>query len=109
MSALLQPKPFAELFHDRRQLARAFESIHKTIADSFDAGHPGHMRQITQAEVKRRFAICERWFRDLRGAKQWTIDRVLSALPQALRAELEGRTYEPDSRSLWLPQDGQVG
>lgn len=103
MIALTAPRPFAELFTDRAQLAHVTNTFIRVIGLSF-AEH--QMRQQTQAEIKRRFEICERWFRVLRGDKKWTVDRCLSAIPHALRAELAGGTYTPDSRSVWVPSDG---
>lgn len=61
---------------------------------------------MTGDEIRRRFRICEAWFRTLRGEKQWTLRRTLSALVVALRTELDGGSYVPDDRTLWLPQDG---
>lgn len=57
---------------------------------------------MTQAELNRRRDICFRWFETLRGDLGWPVDRVLSALGSALAAELDGRTYEPDtSATMW--------
>ena len=105
MIAIAGARPFADLFANRADLAKVLHSFTASIEASF-AGD-GAMRKPTADEVKRRFAICERWFRDLRGTKLWSIDRCLAAVPQALKAELSGQTYEPDSRSLWIPQDGK--
>lgn len=96
------PKPFAELFADKPALARAVNSFYKTIAESFiQCGG-----RTSESEIKRRFAICEKWFRTLRADLKWSVDRCLSELPRALVAELNGEKYEPVNRAIWLPQDG---
>jgi len=61
---------------------------------------------MTQAEVRRRFGICERLFRQLRGDLHWGLTRVLDHLPTYLRYELDGQPWEPDARSCWMPDDG---
>jgi hypothetical protein len=101
----LVARPFADLFQDPAQLRKVVSRLQRIIADSF-GGDGAMKRAITEAEVKRRFAICEKWFRDLRGERKWTVDRCLDALPHALKVELSGGTYEPDRRSVWVPTDG---
>lgn len=86
---LLQPET-------ERKVARAFERV---IARSFEQDRS----RPTRSEVRRRFAICERWFRDLRRAYTWSIDRVLSNLGPALRHELDGVPFRVNTRPLWTP------
>lgn len=62
--------------------------------------------RITAAEVRRRFEICERLFRHLRGDLAWGLQRVLDHLPHYLRCELDGQPWEPDRRTCWIPGDG---
>lgn len=106
MLALLAPKPFADVCKDPVTLHKVTQRFLQIITESFLDPENGRMRKPTDAEVKRRFGILEKWFRDMRGERQWTVDRCLDCLPQALTAELAGRIYEPDKRSLWVPRDG---
>jgi hypothetical protein len=62
--------------------------------------------RMTGAEVRRRFDICERLFRQLRGDLGWGLQRVIDHLPHYLRCELDGQPWEPDRRTLWMPEDG---
>jgi hypothetical protein len=84
------------------QVARVTLVIERVIADSFraDGARPtGH-------EMRRRFAICERLVRHLRGDLGWGLSRVLDHLPAYLRCELDGAPWEPDARAVWVPEDG---
>lgn len=86
------------------QVGRVALAIERVIADSFaaDGARPtGH-------EVRRRFAICERLVRQLRGDLRWGLARVLDHLPHYLRCELDGVAWEPDPRALWVPEDGST-
>ncbi len=100
---VLSRKSFAECFTDPELHRKVVASITETIAETFAVGHPGAMAAPTMAELKRRFALCEKWYRDLRGQKQWSIERALAALKDVLRTELGGGTYEPDDRQVWAP------
>ena len=64
--------------------------------------HP--MLGLTQAEIKRRFDICLRWFKELRFERKFSIERCVDEMPKALRAELDGLPYQPHGRSLWMPE-----
>lgn len=64
--------------------------------------------RLTHSEVKRRFALCAGIFTKLRGDLHWGIDRVLHFLPTYLRDELEGVEWKPDTRTMWMPRDGQL-
>ena len=83
------------------QVARVMLAIERAIADSFctDGARP------TGDEIRRRFAICERLVRELRGDLGWGLQRVLDHLPGYLRSELDGVRWEPDARALWVPDD----
>jgi len=82
-------------------VARVTLAIECAIADSLqtDGGRP------TAAEVRRRFAICERVVRQLRGDLRWGLQRVLDHLPRYLRCELDGVAWTPDEREIWVPED----
>lgn len=83
------------------QVAHATLAIERVIADSFAADGA----RATGAEVRRRFAICERLLRQLRGDLGWGLQRVLDRLPEYLRCELDGVRWEPDARAVWVPED----
>ena len=76
------------------QVARVTIAIERAIAESF-AGDGGRM---TGAEVRRRFALCERLVRQLRGDLGWGLQRVLDHLPRYLRCELDG--HPPAERTI---------
>lgn len=97
------PTPFEDLLRQPGQLKQATDAFTRVIRKSF-VDHP--VRHQTQDEVRRRFAICEKWFRIFRGDKQWTIGRALDSVGAALNAELTGKPYEPSDRQVWLPGDG---
>lgn len=107
MSNIIVPGPFAQLLTDPGAVAHVGERLTRTIEHSF---HEDRTRRDgvrpppeTIAEVKRRFAICERWFRVMRAEFGWSVRRTLDALPYALRAELDGLTYDQARRqvSMW--------
>ena len=82
------------------QVALAFE---RAVAGSFaeDGARP------TGDEVRRRFAMCERLLRQLRGDLGWGLQRVLDHLPRYLRSELDGIPWSPNVRTLWTPEGRQ--
>jgi hypothetical protein len=84
------------------QLAQAVLGIERAVAQSFEADGA----RMTGAEVRRRFDICARLLRQLRGDLGWGLQRVLDHLPQYLRCELDGVPWEPDRRTCWMPEDG---
>jgi hypothetical protein len=60
--------------------------------------------RFTGSEVKRRFQICERWFRELRAEHGWSVPRILDNLPRILRAQLDGAPFDPTTeRQIWTP------
>jgi len=83
-------------------LGRVTLGIEHAVSQSFEADRA----RMTGAEVRRRFGICERLFRQLRGDLGWGLVRVLDHLPEYLRCELDGTPWEPDSRTCWMPGDG---
>jgi hypothetical protein len=93
--------PFLDLV-EQGQLARTVLAIERIVRRSFKADGS----RMTTAEVRRRFRICERVFRQLRGDLGWGLVRVLDHLPEYLRCELDGQAWEPDRRTCWIPQDG---
>jgi hypothetical protein len=95
------PRAFLDLV-ERGQLERALHGLERAVARSFETDRA----RMTDAEVRRRFAICERVFRQLRGDLGWGLHRVLDHLPHYLRCELDGLPWEPDRRTIWMPEDG---
>jgi hypothetical protein len=93
--------PFLDLVEQGR-LDHAVLAIEHTVTRSFEADGS----RVTRAEVRRRFEICERLFRQLRGDLGWGLVRVLDHLPHYLRCELDGQAWEPDRRTCWMPGDG---
>jgi hypothetical protein len=95
------PAAFLDLV-EQGQLTRAATAVERVVAQSFETDGA----RMTGAEVRRRFAICERLFRQLRGDLGWGLTRVIDHLPHYLRCELDGQAWEPDRRTCWMPGDG---
>jgi hypothetical protein len=89
---------------EQDQVGRVTVAVERAIERSFREDGS----RTTGAEVRRRFAICERLFRRLRGDLGWGLQRVLDHLPQYLRCELDGIPWQPDTRTVWVPADGQT-
>lgn len=84
------------------QLQPTLRGFEHAVARSFETD----AARMTDAEVRRRFGICERLFRQLRGDLGWGLHRVLDHLPHYLRFELDGQAWAPDRRTIWMPDDG---
>ena len=95
------PAPFLDLV-EQGQLVQAVLAIERAVTGSFEVDGSW----MTAAEVRRRFQICERLFRQLRGDLRWGLVRVIDHLPHYLRCELDGQAWEPDRRTCWMPGDG---
>ena len=95
------PAPFLDLI-EHGQVERVVLSLERAVRRSFETDGA----RVTDADVRRRFAICERLFRQLRGDLGWGLQRVLDHLPHYLRCELDGQAWEPDRRTFWMPGDG---
>ncbi|TMQ13317.1 MAG: hypothetical protein E6J91_18860 [Deltaproteobacteria bacterium] len=93
--------PFLHLVEQGR-LDQAALAIEHIVTRSFEADGS----RVTASEVRRRFEICERLFRQLRGDLGWGLQRVLDHLPHYFRCELDGQPWEPDRRTCWMPEDG---
>ncbi len=61
---------------------------------------------LTQSEVKRRFEIAKKIWQQLRGDCHWGVDRIVDSLYGYLRAEIDGDEWKPDTRAVWMPEDG---
>lgn len=83
---------------NRRQFTTLLFTFEAVIANSFEAGS-----RMTRSEVRRRYLICEKWLRALR-SEGWSVQRIQSALPQALATELAGQAWDPtQERLVWTP------
>jgi len=101
-------RPFADLIDDPETLAKVTVGFEGIITNSFMPGrNPVRDGVPTMGHVKERFAILERWYRILRKEKLWGVQRILDNLPNALHAELNGNSWEPDERACWMPDDGR--
>ncbi len=89
-------------FVEKGQLAQALFAIEHVVIRSFETDGS----RLTAAEVRRRFQICERLFRQLCGDLGWGLQRAIDHLPYYLRCELDGQPWEPDPRTCWMPEDG---
>lgn len=114
MANVHTPQPFGELLGDKASLAAVTQGFLDAIADSYrtDASRrEGYMRtQVTDTETRRRFALCERWFRTFRAEYGWGVRRSVEMLPSALRADLDGLKFGRDEPevSTWVPRGSEV-
>lgn len=79
----------------------------EVVRRSFDEDDPP-MRQVTGREVQRRVRLCWAAFKMLRHDLRWSIDRALHALPEKLRADLDGREWKPSERASFVPTIGAL-
>lgn len=78
--------------------SRITARVQRVIADSFVADKS----RVTESEAKRRFRIVEMLIRDLRSDHGWAFERILDAMPLALRCKLDGAPWTPDlTRNTW--------
>lgn len=93
------PGEFRDLI-ESKQIGPVVRGFETAIQHSFEQDHGPQ----TQAEVKRRFDICARIFRNLRGDLRWSVPKILDFLPRYLRCELDGQPWTPDDTRVWSPQ-----
>ena len=98
--------PFASLLLNH-QIPKVVKGIEHAVSGSFvEDRKPGLIILVSGArsaapartEVKRRTAICIKIFRELRGALDWSVARILDHLPKFLRCSLNGTPWEPEAR-----------
>lgn len=63
---------------------------------------------ITQAEARRRVAICERIWQVLRLEQGWSMQRVCDHFLRFLLCEIDGIPWEPDGRTIWVPDGSRA-
>ena len=95
---------------DRVQRQKVSEAVLRAVRVSFEEdqariGRPRSIR-VTNDEVKRRTNICLKIFAILRGDLDWGLQRAIDHFSRYLRLELDGDSWEPDERQLWVPSDG---
>lgn len=78
---------------DRRAAGKLVRGIGTALEKSFRADRI--KVPPTRAEVVRRTKICLDVARMLKGDLKWSVDRIVGALPDALRAKLDGLPWEP--------------
>lgn len=100
---------FAGLIEDQA-VGTVTQAFLSAIARSYvvDGQRVGRTPLLTQSETRRRFAICADIFKTLRGDLKWGIQRIVDHLPEYLRAELDGKSWQPEKRECWIPGDGQL-
>jgi len=101
------PTPFLDLVGDRTVAKHVANSLHRIVSDSFARNRYPMRGNITVAEVRRRSKICLHIARQIRNDLQWGWQRILDQLPEYLDCELDGKTWEPDKRAIWVPGDGR--
>lgn len=89
--------------HDPHLRQRITLRVHQVIADSFAADKS----RVTASEAKRRFQVVESLIRDLRAEYGWAFERILDAMPIALRCRLDGAPWAPDLRRNSWAGSGQ--
>jgi hypothetical protein len=90
---------FADLVAEE-QIGRVVLGIEGAVGASFLEDRS----RLTGDEIRRRFDVCARIIKTLRGELGWALARVLDHLPRYLRCELDGIPWSPDAdRVLWAP------
>lgn len=90
-------REFSNLIEDK-SIGKVIKAFEDTILESYYEDKT----RVTGDETKRRFDICAKIFRELKGDLGWSLQRILDHLPTYLRNELDGVLYEPDSRKSWI-------
>ena len=98
-----QDRKITSLFPPGPFLGRLTIAVTEAVAKSFEEQA---MRNPTRDEVKRRFEICMKHAVDLRGERQWSLDRICDSFAVILRTELLGSRWEAPSieRAAWMPK-----
>lgn len=91
---------FAKLLEGNEDIPKIVRGFHRAIEGSFRSERTSVQ---TDTEVRRRFDICARIYRQLRGDLKWSVSRIMDHLPKYLRCELDGEAWKPDDRQAWIP------
>lgn len=91
-------KAFISLFNKPEDFEMVYSSLEHTIMASFSIDYrvTGRQPDITQEKIKARWAICERWFRHMRGELGWGLIRTINTIPKALACELLDQEFKPE-------------
>lgn len=84
------------------------QRVERAVIRSFET-RPLPLRGITTSEAKRRVQICEQIWKVLRLEKRWSLQRACDHLYRYLVAELDGVAWEPDHRTVWVPDQPLKG
>lgn len=84
---------------DETEIVKMVKGFERAIERSFSEDKGTR----TNDEVRRRFDICARIYRELRGDLKWSLPRIMDNLPRALRCALDGTPWKPDDRRVWTP------
>lgn len=89
--------PFKDLCNSPEDLPRVAAAIEQILLASFkiDVERGARPAVVDDRELRRRFLICEKWFRVLRGDMGYGLEHTLDTLAQALRCELLGLAFAP--------------
>jgi hypothetical protein len=107
-NAVSSTTTFIDLLNKEEDFELVWTSLDHMIFSSFgmiDKLMWGREPQITQSEVKRRFLICEKWFRIMRGELGFGLIKTLDLLPKALACELLQVDFDPEETvgRGWFP------
>ena len=64
-------------------------------------------KEVSDTEKRMRFKILMDWAIVLRADLKWGVQRIVDAMPEILKTELNGKKWEPTKRQCWIPQDGR--
>ena len=89
--------PFLSLCNDPDDYEMALDRLQHIIWWSFRwLDHQvGTITEITDTEIRRRFLICEKWFRIFRQELGYGLQQALDTLPKALASDLLGLQFDP--------------
>lgn len=100
---------FASLLNEQEQIGEVAQAIEDAVAKSFAEDRSRStiilpsLTSVSEADRKHRAGICIRIFRVLRGDMRWSWQRAIDHVPQYLRQELDGTSWEPSARAAWTP------
>ena len=84
-----------------QKLQLTIDGVHAAIDASFQKCGG----RITRSETKRRMDICLHFAAEMRRDVGWSVQRIIDNMGRYLRCRLDGISWEPDNRSMWLPGD----
>jgi len=92
-----RPETVAQLFPGD-SMGRLVRGMTEALDKSFSDEH-GKMRgDITQEEIKTRFALLLKWAKILRGDQSWGLERIVGQFGEILICYMARKDYEPPAR-----------